>query len=143
MKTSEKVFVVTILACAIATSPAQAQVVVVANPNSGGCRIGVNTRDANAEAWSKAGSARDGWYTVLASGRRGYGAVFGAKNPRDGKTNFFAAYGYSTSEEAISAAREKAVRWVRQLGVFSTAFICENWNNRGEYALDTGTQDAH
>lgn len=122
----------------MSATSADAQVVVMTNERTGGCLASYNRQNPYKAI---AADARSRWGVegkkVLASSRAGYGALFGAKNTNSGYTQFFLAHGYGSSEEAITAAKRAAADHIRRQGIYSTSFICANWNNRNEYPLDT------
>lgn len=121
-----------------ATTSTNAQVVVLVDANSGGCIVKYNRDKPYATASNE---ARNRWGNegnkILATSRGGYGAIFGATDPRNRKTRFFVSHGRGSSEEAINGAKVQAADYIRNLGVSSTSFICGSWNNRNDYALDT------
>lgn len=117
---------------------AAAQVVVLVNEDTGGCVYKYDRPDAYAQA---AAEAQSSWghagHKLLATNRAGFGAVFGVRNSRTGKVQFFARSGSDNLTQVINDTKQDAITYVRQNGLTDTVFICGNWNNTGRYPLDS------
>lgn len=116
-----------------------AQVVVLAHPDSGDFVVVQNRPSPRAEAMRRA-NARNrvgSWKPLLSSTVPGYGAMF-CFRPKGGQMRYFIAEGKVTGSEATSDARAQANAAARGSG--ATTAICGNWNNRNAHPLDA--QDA-
>lgn len=112
-----------------------AQVVVLAHPDSGDFVVVQNRPLPRAEAMRRA-SARTrvgSWKLLLSSIVPGYGAMF-CFRPKGAQTRYFIAEGKATGSEAINDARTQATAAARGSG--ATTAICDNWNNRNVHPLD-------
>lgn len=116
-----------------------AQVVVLAHPDSGDFVVVQNRPSPRAEAMRRA-NARNrvgSWKPLLSSTVPGYGAMF-CFRPKGGQMRYFIAEGKVTGSEATDDARAQANAAARGSG--ATTAICGNWNNRNAHPLDA--QDA-
>lgn len=121
-----------LLGCAVHSN---AQVVVLAHPDSGDFIIVQNHPTLGIEAMQRANARKHAgdWKSLLSSTAPGYGAMF-CFRPKGGQMRYFIAEGKTRGDEAIGEARAQANLAARSTG--TTTAICGNWNNRNVYPLD-------
>ncbi|MGX9721639.1 hypothetical protein [Stenotrophomonas acidaminiphila] len=116
-----------------------AQVVVLAHPDSGDFVVVQNRPSPRTEAMQRADARKHagGWKLLLGSTVPGHGAMF-CFRPKGAQMRYFIAEGKLTGSEAVNDARTQANTAARGSG--ATTAICGNWNNRNIHPLDA--QDA-
>lgn len=112
-----------------------AQVVVLAHPDSGDFVVVHDRPSPRAEAMQRANARMHagGWKLLLGSTVPGHGAMF-CFRPKGAQMRYFIAEGKATGSEAIIDARTQANAAARGSG--ATTAICGNWNNRNAHPLD-------
>lgn len=112
-----------------------AQVVVLAHPDSGDFVVVQNRPSPRTEAMQRANAKgrSGGWKPLLNSTASGYGAMF-CFRPPGGDMRYFIAEGKATGSEAIKDARAQANAAARGTG--ATTAICGSWNNRNAHPLE-------
>jgi hypothetical protein len=104
-------------------------VIVMVNPNTGGCFQVSNVHNLEVRAAEQAREqGGGGWRREYKANRAGYGAVFAAK-PKGQSAHFFIRDGFRTSTEAITEAQTMANRFAGETG--TTGFICSTWHTKG------------
>ncbi len=116
-----------------------AQVVVLAHPDSGDFVVVQNRPSPRAVAMQRAEARKraGGWKLLLDSAVPGYGAMF-CFRAKGGPMRYFIAEGKATGSEAVEDARAQANAAARGTGAVTA--ICGNWNNRNAHPL--GAQGA-
>lgn len=111
-----------------------AQVVVLAHPDSGDFVVVQNHPSSRAEATQRANARKraGSWKLLLESAVPGYGAMFCFRQ-KGGDVRYFIAEGKVTGKEAITDARAQA-NTAASGGAFTA--LCGHWNNRNAYSLE-------